>query len=181
MRIALVVGSSTGGVGAHVRGLVAGLVSRGHLTTVVAPAQVEELFDFAGAGATVVRVEIGDRPHPLRDLGAALRLRRALSGKMDVVHAHGLRAGGASALARLSPLAVTVHNAPPEVRGPLRGAYPALEALVARRAEAVLGVSVDLERRMRDRGARRVVSATVAAPQAPNRRGTVVRSVGNWA
>lgn len=165
MRIALVVGSSAEDVGAHVRGLVTGLVARGHLTTVAAPAHVEELFDFARAGATVVRVEIGDRPHPLRGLGAALRLRRTLSGA-DVVHAHGLRAGGASALARLSPLAVTVHNVSPE-HGRLRGVYPALERLVVRRAQTVLGVSVDLERRMRDRGARHVVSATVAAPSAP--------------
>ncbi len=104
-----------------------------------------------------------------------LRLRRLLDRDLpDVLHAHGLRAAALAALAALTwpgaarrppPLAVTVHNAPPG--GPAAAAvYGVLELLVARRADAVLTVSADLEERMRRRGARLAGRALVPAPTA---------------
>jgi glycosyltransferase involved in cell wall biosynthesis len=133
-------------------------------------------------------VEIADRPRPSRDLAAVRRLRALLAGsRPDVVHAHGLRAGALAALAiggsagpgrrsvgrdradghRARPaLLVTVHNAPPGT-GPAAAVYRMLERLVARRADAVLCVSGDLEARMRRLGARGVARALVPAPPAP--------------
>ena len=113
-------------------------------------------------------VEIAERPRPAQDLAALRRLRMLLRrARPDVVHAHGLRAGALAALAvrgRGRPgLVVTVHNAAPT--GGVAGAvYRVLERLVARRADAVLCVSSDLEARMRALGARHVSRALVPAP-----------------
>ena len=135
-------------------------------------------------------MEIADRPRPSRDLAAIRRLRTLLaSSRPDVVHAHGLRAGALAALAvggaagravlaapvrpsgcpprQARPaLLVTVHNAPP-AGGPAAAVYQVLERLVARRADAVLCVSGDLEARMRRLGARGVARALVPAPPSP--------------
>jgi glycosyltransferase involved in cell wall biosynthesis len=103
-----------------------------------------------------------------------LRLRRLLArDHPEVVHAHGLRAGGAAGLALLPgpgmpriPLVVTVHNAPPGGRRAGAG-YRLLEWLTARRAAAVACVSRDLSERMRGRGARDVSWVPVPARPAP--------------
>ncbi|MBV2365685.1 glycosyltransferase family 4 protein [Streptomonospora nanhaiensis] len=163
MRIALVIGVSSGGVGNHVRALAEGLAARGHRVAVLGPAGTEERFGFTAVGARFAAVDIGGTPRPLHDTAALARL-SALCAKADVVHAHGVRAGALCALAGAAPLAVTVHNAPPRLRGPAGLVFPVLERVVARRAEAVLAVSGDLEARMRRGGARRVRPAVVAAP-----------------
>ncbi len=86
-----------------------------------------------------------------------------------MLHAHGLRAGALAALALAVPgtprtaLAVTVHNAPP-AGGPAAAVYAGLELIVARRADAVLTVSADLDARLRRRGARLAGRALVPAP-----------------
>ena len=64
-------------------------------------------------------------------------------------------------------LLVTVHNAPPG-GGPAAVVYGVLERIVARRADAVLCVSSDLQARMRRLGARGVARALVPAPAAPD-------------
>ena len=64
-------------------------------------------------------------------------------------------------------LLVTVHNAPPG-GGPAAAVYGVLERIVARRADAVLCVSSDLQARMRRLGARGVARALVPAPAAPD-------------
>ncbi|MEP6760571.1 MAG: glycosyltransferase family 4 protein [Sporichthyaceae bacterium] len=169
LRIALVLGSSAGGVGRHVAALAAGLVGAGHDVLVVGPAATETAFGFVTAGATFRACEVSDRPRPGGDLVAVARLRGLLRGA-DVVHAHGLRAGGLAALAlrtrRARPaLVVTLHNAL-LAGGAVALAYRALERLVARGAAVVLAVSADLEKRMRGLGARRVGHAVVPAPRA---------------
>jgi glycosyltransferase involved in cell wall biosynthesis len=180
-RVALVLGTSHGGMGAHVRMLAAGLAERGARVAVLGPrATVREIGTAPGTdtapGTGTARgtpisfgaVEIGDRPRP-RDAGTLARLRRLLAGA-DVVHAHGIRAGALCALAlsgrRRPALVVTVHNAPPLAGGIPALAYRALEAIVARGADTVLCVSGDLEARMRAAGARRVGHAVVPAPPA---------------
>ncbi|MBC6463446.1 glycosyltransferase, partial [Actinomadura sp. HBU206391] len=134
-----------------------------------------ELFDFASTGARFAEVTIADRPRPVGDARTVARLRRLLDGA-DVVHAHGLRAGGlvAAALTRVAPgplrlapggppLVVTLHNA--VIAGGMTGlAYGALERIVAHGAACVLGVSPDLEQRMRSLGARAVGRALVPTP-----------------
>jgi glycosyltransferase involved in cell wall biosynthesis len=165
MRILLVLGTSAGGVGRHVQGLVTGLVAQGHSVVVACPQGVEDHFGFAGAGARHVPLTVTDRPHPLRDLRALSTLGDLLH-HADVVHAHGLRAGALAALAAVGsqvPVAVTLHNAAPSGRL-TSGLYAVLERVVARRATVVLGVSQDLVDRMEALGARVDGLAVIPAP-----------------
>ncbi|WP_017559655.1 glycosyltransferase family 4 protein [Nocardiopsis baichengensis] len=166
MRIALVLGTSSGGVGNHVRSVARLMAGRGHRVAVLGPAEVGERFAFERAGARFAPVEIGAGPRPLHDAAAAARLSGLLAGA-GVVHAHGVRAGAMCVAAGARPLAVTVHNAPPRLSGPRSLVYPALERVVALGADAVLGVSGDLVERMRALGARRTGRAVVAAPPMP--------------
>ncbi|RKS73247.1 glycosyltransferase involved in cell wall biosynthesis [Actinomadura pelletieri DSM 43383] len=183
LRVALVLGTVAGGVGKHVRSVADGLAGRGAQVVVCGPVSAEELFGFAGAGDGRVRfaeVDLADRPRPARDARAVARLRSLLRGA-DVVHAHGLRAGAlaVAACARIAPgplrlagggppLVVTLHNAL-IAGGRTAVVHAGLERVVARGAARVLAVSPDLERRMRDLGARSVGHAIIPAPapQAP--------------
>jgi len=167
MKVAFVLGTSAGGVGRHVHDLVAGLVAGGDDVLVAGPAEVDTHFGFSAAGARFIDLPVADRPHPTRDARAVSRLRAVVSGA-DVVHAHGLRAGALAALAALgtaTPLVVTLHNATPG--GRLGIVYAALERVVARRADLVLGVSADLVDGQRRLGARHTGLAVVAAPPPP--------------
>ncbi|HQH07652.1 MAG TPA: glycosyltransferase family 4 protein [Phycicoccus sp.] len=167
MKVLLVLGTSTGGVGRHVHDLVEGLVAAGDEVVVAAPVPVSEQFGYADAGAHVVPLEFGDRPHPVRDL-AALRRLREIGAAADVVHAHGVRAGALAALALrgVAPLVVTLHNAAPESRA-AAVIHGSLEAIVARGAALVLGVSSDLVEGQRRRRARRAELAVVPAAVPP--------------
>jgi glycosyltransferase involved in cell wall biosynthesis len=191
VRIAYVMGTVAGGAGEHVAMLARGCAQRGAGVTVYGPAQAGSRFfpgeppGPPGLAVGFVPVEIADRPRPARDVAAVLRLRRLLAqARPDVVHAHGLRAGTAAALAltgrtrpsrpsrRARParrpaaaLAVTVHNGPPDA-GTAAAVYAVLERIVARRADAVTCVSADLAARMRRLGAAGAGLAVVPAPPA---------------
>jgi glycosyltransferase involved in cell wall biosynthesis len=178
MKIAFVLGTSSGGTGRHVKMLADGCAAREATVEVLGPAQTDRDFSFDGgqgpdaAGPPVrfTAVEIADRPRLVRDLRAIVRLRRLLgAGRPDVVHAHGLRAGALSAIAVAlgrgrGVLIVTVHN-PPSAGGVTGSIYRVLELIVARNADSVLCVSADLKERMRAAGARRVGRAVVPAPR----------------
>ena len=187
-RVAFVLGTTTGGTGAHVRMLACGCAARGMPVSVFGPVRTDHDFGFSAVpGVEFAAVEFRDRPRAA-DAAAVVRLRRLLAGPdadadlaganadagrakgdadVDVVHAHGLRAGALAALALLrfrhARLVVTVHNAP-HGGGAARLVYRALELIVARRADSVLCVSRDLEARMRAAGAREVSRAVVPAP-----------------
>jgi glycosyltransferase involved in cell wall biosynthesis len=154
-RVLLVLATSTGGVGRHVASLAAGLTGSGASVMVAAPASTARAFDLPGH----VEVDVGERPSPFRDLRAVRDLRR-LAREVDVVHAHGLRAGALAVLTP-RPVVVTLHNA---VAG---RAAAVLARLVARRADVVLAASADLAARARARGARDVREIAVAAPPLP--------------
>jgi glycosyltransferase involved in cell wall biosynthesis len=174
MKVAFVLGTSTGGTARHVRMLAGGCAERGVPAEVFGPAQTERDFAF-GAVAHVgfTPVDIADRPRVRHDLRAIARLRTLIAAwRPDVVHAHGLRAGALTAIAAAftrpgvyhprPALVVTVHNA--SAAGGVTGAiYRVLELIVARSADSVLCVSEDLEERMRAVGARRVGRALVPA------------------
>ncbi|MFS1302975.1 glycosyltransferase family 4 protein [Streptosporangium longisporum] len=163
-RVALVLGTSAGGVGRHVAMLARGLTGRGHRVVVAGPPSTEEAFGFAALGARFTPVPISDRPRPPADLRAVLAL-RSLRGA-DVVHAHGLRAGALAALALAgtpAPLVVTLHNAA-TAGGAVGAVYGLLERVVARRADRIMVVSPDLGERMTLLGALRVEAAVVPAP-----------------
>lgn len=182
--VTLVLGTSAGGTGAHVRMLAAGLTSRGIAVTVAGPSSADARFAFSALpSVSFCAVEIADRPRP-GDIAAILRLRALLtrtggaparagppgeSGGPLVVHAHGMRAGAFAVLAllfarggRRPRVIATVHNAPP-AGGAAGIVYRLLELVLARGADLVLCVSPDLEARMRAARARRVARAVVAA------------------
>ncbi|MBU2670141.1 glycosyltransferase family 4 protein [Actinoplanes bogorensis] len=166
--VALVLASSTGGVGQHVASLARGLIGAGCEVMVCGPAATDELFGFAAAGATFVPVEIPASPGA-QDAGAVRQLRSALSSRHpDVVHAHGFRAGFVAQLARSgTPLIVTWHNAVMSRKG-LRGqAATLVERVVARSATLTLGASQDLVDRATELGARHARLGSVAAPALP--------------
>ncbi|MEV4578882.1 glycosyltransferase family 4 protein [Nonomuraea jabiensis] len=174
MRVAFVLGTTSGGTGRHVRMLVEGLVRRGHQVAVIGPRSVEEQFSYGRAGARFAAVAVSDRPHPANDLRTALAIRR-LTRDADVVHAHGLRAGALTALGKRggglaalgrrggARLVVTLHNAL-TTGGFVGRVYGVLERIVARRADHVLVVSPDLGAGMARLGARDVRAAVVPAP-----------------
>jgi glycosyltransferase involved in cell wall biosynthesis len=179
-RVALVLGTTAGGTGTHVRMLAAGFAARGIAVTVLGPPATADRLGFASLpGVAFIPVEFGDRPRP-SDVNAVLRLRRELhpaaAGHPDVVHAHGLRAAALTVIAlgrfrarapRRPAVVATVHNAPPSGGGGRAVlVYRLLERLVARRADLVLCVSPDLEARMGAAGARRVRRAIVPPPAA---------------
>jgi glycosyltransferase involved in cell wall biosynthesis len=167
LRVAYVIGTTTGGTGRHAAMLARGSAARGLTVTAFGPEATSSLF----GGVAFRAVDIGSKPRPARDAAAVRRLRRLLAEcAPDVVHAHGLRAGAAAALAlgrpgrrRRPALQVTVHNAAPASIAALL-VYRRLERLVARRADSVLCVSTDLALRMRRKGARHVALAVVVAP-----------------
>ncbi|MFG3582266.1 glycosyltransferase family 4 protein [Micromonospora chersina] len=176
--VALVLASSTGGVGQHIRSIARGLTEAGASVLVCGPAATQDQFDFTGAGARFTPVEIPASPTPA-DARAVTALRRALADTpVDVVHAHGLRAGLVAVLARpAAPLVVTWHNA--VLAGGLRGGLSRLaERIVARNVRVALGASADLVDRAAALGAADARLAPVAAPAlpAPRRRRAAVRA-----
>ncbi len=165
-RIALVLATSTGGVGAHVRSLIAPLIVAGAEVSVFGPAATEQLFGFTAEGARFAPVEIATGPRPFADAVATVRLRR-LTRNSEVVHAHGLRAGLVSVAAQMGcarPVVVTLHNALLASPGMSKRVLDAIERQICRRADIVLGVSGDLVTMARQAGARDVRFAPVAAP-----------------
>lgn len=148
----LVLATSTGGVGRHVASLQDGLRSRGWSVRVACPTSTQEAFGFADH----VPLEVGHRPHAVRDLRALATLR---SQSADVVHAHGLRAAGLAAVARAGAVA-TWHNPPAPGR-----AGTALARVAARRSRTTLAVSADLADLARRSGAADVRAGWVAAPE----------------
>ena len=168
LRIALVLGTATGGVGVHVRDLAEEFIKRGHEVVVAGPAQTGELFGFTARGAQFRPVRISAAPHPVRDATAIAALRRALRD-VDVVHAHGVRAGaltGLALLGRRTPAAVTLHNAM-LAAGLKARLLTGLEWLAVRRARVALGASEDLVERARALGARDARLGPVPAPPSP--------------
>jgi glycosyltransferase involved in cell wall biosynthesis len=162
LRVALVLGASTGGIGRHVRAVAHGLIARGIAVTVCCPAETAARFELAEVGR-VVALEI---PTGLdgRTVAAVRDLRRELRAHpVDVVHAHGLRAGLIAGLAGPPRLVVSWHNA---VLG--QGARTQVlrlaERAVARRADVTLAASPDLAERARALGGRDVRLGEVAAP-----------------
>jgi glycosyltransferase involved in cell wall biosynthesis len=166
-----VLATSAGGVGAHVRSLLAPLSAAGaHVQVCGAPA-TEELFGFTASGAAFTPVGISTGLAPLADARAVAALRRATAGA-DLVHAHGLRAGLVAAAARRldrtrRPLVLTLHNALQEGTGPKQRLLRHLEGVTVRAADLVLAVSGDLADNARRLGARDVRVVPALAPPRP--------------
>lgn len=165
--ILMVTGVVAGGVGRHVEQLTRSLVGLGHTVRVACPDIVAAHFRLVEAGAQHVPLEIGSRPAPHRDRRSTAVLREAMR-EVDVVHAHGVRAGALATMARDGErpgLVVTLHNAAPERR--VAGVvHRGLERMACRGADLVLGVSADLMSGAWERGAADVALAVVPAARA---------------
>ncbi|MFB6530453.1 glycosyltransferase family 4 protein [Streptomyces sp. NPDC056399] len=164
LRTVQVLGGGSAGSSAHVRSLASGLVARGVRVTVCAPAELDRVYDYRGAGAHFV-------PLPrLGDPATVAALRNACIGA-DVVHAHGLEASVRAALALAgvgdrAPL-VTTWESRNQVRGAARGGVlRLLERRTVRAATVVLASSSELVDRARRRGARDARLAPVTVPPA---------------
>jgi len=164
MKIVMLLGRSTGGIAGHVAGLSANLRERGVDIVVVTDPVTARRFD-----RRLVREWWPGSRGWLRTLNDFRRFRR-LASTSDVVHAHGLRAGAFGVFAvrsiprgRRPRLVVTLHNLPVGGRE-VRAISGALERVVARGADVVLGVSGDLVERADALGATRTARALVPAP-----------------
>jgi glycosyltransferase involved in cell wall biosynthesis len=148
MRVVEVLSASTGGIGRHVASLTRRLVDLGHEVTILCPPSTASAHDFSGL-----------------DVQPLSRLPR-LRG-VDVVHAHGYKAGAAAlpwTRLRGVPLVVTWHNAVLS-RGWRGLSGRALQGLVARGADLTLGASGDLVAAALAAGARNAELGPVAAPR----------------
>lgn len=179
--ILMVTGVVAGGVGRHVEQLTRSLVGLGHTVLVACPDVVAAHFGLVEAGAEHVALEIGSRPSPHRDRRSTAVLREAMR-EVDVVHAHGVRAGALATMARDGErpgVVVTLHNAAPEGRV-ASVVHRGLERMACRGADLVLGVSADLVADAWERGAQDVALAVVPAVRATPQqdRGQVREALG---
>lgn len=161
MRVALLVGPSTGGIGTHVVELAEGLRALGDKVTIVTAPVTAERFGLADAALL----------WPGRDGGTPRRLRRlrALLGAADVVHAHGLQAGftGSLLAPRRVPLLTSLHNDLAWTTGPRGAVLDRMMRRVGRRSVLVTGASSDLVALARDHGAGWAELAPVGSPMVP--------------
>jgi glycosyltransferase involved in cell wall biosynthesis len=176
VKVVMLLGRSTGGIGTHVAQLSADLRERGVDVIVVTHPLTAEHFDLGphrlcwpGSAGVV---------HVLADLMAL----RRLAATADIVHAHGNQAGLLGALAicsghgmpgvrprptRQGPkLIVSQHNAVLEGSG--RQVLKKMsQCWVARHADLVTGASSDLVNEARACGASRAELAEVPSPRVP--------------
>lgn len=159
-RVLQLLGRSTGGIRRHVAWLAECLPDLGWEVTVAGPAGV-----MAGVGPqhNVVSVPLG---WP--------QLARVLHG-VDVLHAHGLKAGWlASQMRGDTPVVVSVHNVVlDEVRGRAAPVLRAFERALPRRVDRVIAVSEDIAQRLRAPNA--VVVPPAGPPPVPRRSAEEVR------
>ncbi|HET6816991.1 MAG TPA: glycosyltransferase family 4 protein [Mycobacteriales bacterium] len=164
LRIAVVVGPTSGGIGRHVHAVVRQLVAQGHFVVVVAPSATDDLLGWRATGARLVTTPVGESSPAA--VGRAVSSIRAAAKGVDVIHAHGVRAGAVAALARVHPLVVTWHNARP-ARWQRRLVHPVAERLAARASDVALAVSPDLLARARQAGAGHAALVPAPAPEVP--------------
>lgn len=163
--VLLFLGPSTGGIRRHVAHLAEQLRSRGWVVEVAGPSGV---LDGLGRLDHVVDVPAGADPRAAVAARAALV---PLVRGVDVVHAHGLKAGWlAASLRRGPPLVVTVHNLVlDESAGAAAPLLRAFQGKLLARADATLVVSTEIARSftgLRGAGRVRVVAPTSPVPVA---------------
>ena len=165
MRVVLVVGRSTGGIGLQAADLATGLRDLGDDVAVVTDPLTATRFAIADARLWWP----SRRDGPGRSLHHLWRLRRLVQGA-DVVHAHGHQAGLVAVLAALAtstPVVVSQHNAVLASGRARRLAARVLQRFVATRAALVTGASADLVDEARAHGARTTRLAPVPSPRVP--------------
>jgi len=172
MKVVMLLGRSTGGIGTHVAQLSADLRKRGVDVMVVTHPLTAQHFDLGA-----VRLCWPGSAGPVRAL-RDFRLLRRLTSTGDIVHAHGHQAGLLATLStlsipsirgprRLTPkLIVSQHNAVLEGSG-RQGPKRLAQRWVARHADLVTGASSDLVDEALAFGAGRAELAEVPSPRVP--------------
>ena len=154
---------AAGGVRAHIRQVSQLLAKDGHQVLLAGPSNVISPADGAVSGACprTYQIDIGARPSGA-DL-KALRQLKQLAATVEVIHAHGLRAGALAVLAakrlpaaKRPRVVVTLHNLPV-------GSAPT-RLVVVKGADYVLTVSPDLLEKAKQLGLKAGEIAVVPAP-----------------
>ncbi len=161
MKVVIVVGRSTGGIGTHVGQLTDDLRAQGVEVRRVTHASTARHFGWDDALTWF--------PGDARALAAWPGRLRRLSHDADAVHAHGLQAGTAVALG-VRPSArvlLSLHNPPSGGSGARGRAAVAAASWTVRRADLVTGASSDLVDLARSLGAREARLAPVPSPRVP--------------
>ncbi len=161
---------AAGGVRAHIRQVSQLLAKDGHQVLLAGPSNVISPADGAVSGACLrtYQIDIGARPSGA-DL-KALRQLKQLAATVEVIHAHGLRAGALAVLAakrlpaaKRPRVVVTLHNLPVG-SAPTRLVGKALHLVVVKGADYVLTVSPDLLKKAKQLGLKAGEIAVVPAP-----------------
>lgn len=161
---------AAGGVRAHIRQVSQLLAKDGHQVLLAGPSNVISPADGAVSGACLrtYQIDIGARPSGA-DL-KALRQLKQLAATVEVIHAHGLRAGALAVLAakrlpaaKRPRVVVTLHNLPVG-SAPTRLVGKALHLVVVKGADYVLTVSPDLLEKAKQLGLEAGEIAVVPAP-----------------
>ena len=161
---------AAGGVRAHIRQVSQLLAKDGHQVLLAGPGNVISLAPGVVGGACLrtYQIDIGARPSGA-DL-KALRQLKQLAATVEVIHAHGLRAGALAVLAvkrlpaaKRPRVVVTLHNLPVG-SAPTRLVGQALHLVVVKGADYVLTVSPDLLEKAKQLGLEAGEIAVVPAP-----------------
>ncbi|WP_244859885.1 glycosyltransferase family 4 protein [Intrasporangium calvum] len=180
MRILMVLGESTGGIGGHVDRLSQDLRAAGHDVQVATSAATAAAFQWGDAHPLWPVHRGWSAPRGLVDW----HLLKNLAGTVDVVHAHGHQAAvvAAVAVARAKPrpaLVISLHNTlppslvagadrmplgPSRARASVAGVARSSIRWALRRAALVTGASADLVELAEQLGAHRATLATVPSP-----------------
>ena len=161
---------AAGGVRAHIRQVSQLLAKDGHQVLLAGPSNVILPAPGAVGGACLrtYQIDIGARPSGA-DL-KALRQLKQLAATVEVIHAHGLRAGALAVLAakrlpaaKRPRVVVTLHNLPVG-SAPTRLVGQALHLVVVKGADYVLTVSPDLLEKAKQLGLKAGEIAVVPAP-----------------
>lgn len=161
---------AAGGVRAHIRQVSQLLAKDGHQVLLAGPSNVISPTPGAVGGACLrtYQIDIGARPSGA-DL-KALRQLKQLAATVEVIHAHGLRAGALAVLAakrlpaaKRPRVVVTLHNLPVG-SAPTRLVGKALHLVVVKGADYVLTVSPDLLKKAKQLGLKAGEIAVVPAP-----------------
>ena len=161
---------AAGGVRAHIRQVSQLLAKDGHQVLLAGPSNVILPAPGAVGGACLrtYQIDIGARPSGA-DL-KALRQLKQLAATVEVIHAHGLRAGALAVLAakrlpaaKRPRVVVTLHNLPVG-SAPTRLVGKALHLVVVKGADYVLTVSPDLLEKAKQLGLKAGEIAVVPAP-----------------
>lgn len=157
-RALLVLGPSAGGIRRHVAALRDGLRALGWEVAVAGPAGVMD-----GLGG--VDHEVPVSTSPLQVVRAARAL-RSLARDVDVVHAHGLKAGLCAVAGGVHPRVMTIHNVVlDETAGRAAAVLRLLEQRLPGRMDRTIAVSSEIASRFAGTpGSERIVVVPPAGP-----------------